>query len=184
LKYVYLRRLAMRTLSKSFFSLSLFILIVSGALLIPSMSDDAQAQQCAVSICKQAESSGDTAFPFTIASSDLSGRFGLLGEGEGSCVTIQINQGETASAFEDFLRGWVLDDIECNLVGVDFTITENGVDLICNAPTVNGTCVFVNVRGTPATNIPALSEWGMISAAAGLVLVGVYYALRRRAVKA
>jgi len=34
------------------------------------------------------------------------------------------------------------------------------------------------------TNIPTLSEWGMISAVAGLLLVGVFFALyRRRAAK-
>jgi hypothetical protein len=29
-------------------------------------------------------------------------------------------------------------------------------------------------------NIPTLSEWGMIAAAAGFALVGMFYALRRR----
>lgn len=29
-------------------------------------------------------------------------------------------------------------------------------------------------------NIPALSEWGMIAAAAGLMMIGVFFAVRRR----
>ncbi|MEW6144526.1 MAG: IPTL-CTERM sorting domain-containing protein [Thermodesulfobacteriota bacterium] len=35
-----------------------------------------------------------------------------------------------------------------------------------------------------ATNIPTLSEWGMISAAVGLGLAGVWFAVRRRKVRA
>ncbi len=35
-----------------------------------------------------------------------------------------------------------------------------------------------------ASNVPTLSEWGMISAAAGLGLIGVFFALRRRMAKA
>ena len=37
---------------------------------------------------------------------------------------------------------------------------------------------------TPPRNIPALSEWGMIAAAAGLMLVGVFYAVRKRRITA
>ncbi|MGH7850350.1 MAG: hypothetical protein ACREOP_08640 [Thermodesulfobacteriota bacterium] len=33
---------------------------------------------------------------------------------------------------------------------------------------------------TPPRDIPALSEWGMIAAAAGLMLAGVFFAVRRR----
>jgi len=29
-------------------------------------------------------------------------------------------------------------------------------------------------------NVPTLSEWGMVAAAAGLMLVGVFFAVRRR----
>jgi len=32
--------------------------------------------------------------------------------------------------------------------------------------------------------IPTLSEWGMIAAAGGIVLVGIFFALRRRKVMA
>jgi len=34
--------------------------------------------------------------------------------------------------------------------------------------------------GAQAENIPTLSEWGMIAAAAGFALVGMFYAMRKR----
>lgn len=37
--------------------------------------------------------------------------------------------------------------------------------------------------GEPISNVPTLSEWGMIAAAAGLGLVGVFFAVRRRRAK-
>jgi hypothetical protein len=40
---------------------------------------------------------------------------------------------------------------------------------------------LLNIRfGNAERNIPTLSEWGMIAAAAGLMLVGVFFAVRRR----
>jgi hypothetical protein len=43
---------------------------------------------------------------------------------------------------------------------------------------IQGECTFVNVRATE--NIPTLSEWGMIAAAVGLGLTGMWFAVRRR----
>jgi hypothetical protein len=34
--------------------------------------------------------------------------------------------------------------------------------------------------GQLVSNIPTLSEWGMIAVAAGLALVGVFFAIRRK----
>ncbi len=33
---------------------------------------------------------------------------------------------------------------------------------------------------TPIFGIPTLSEWGMIAVAAGFILIGVYYAVKKR----
>ena len=41
-------------------------------------------------------------------------------------------------------------------------------------------CQLDNVIVDPSNPIPTLSEWGMIAAAAGLGLIGVFFALRRR----
>ena len=47
-----------------------------------------------------------------------------------------------------------------------------------NSPSLKG--VLSVWFGNPDRNIPTLSEWGMIAAAAGLMMVGVFFAVRRR----
>lgn len=50
-------------------------------------------------------------------------------------------------------------------------------------PNTNSLKGLLNIRfGNPDRNIPTLSEWGMIAAAAGLMLVGVFFAIKRRKV--
>jgi hypothetical protein len=49
---------------------------------------------------------------------------------------------------------------------------------------LNGSIDAVSCIALSSENIPTLSEWGMISAAAGLGLIGVFFALRKRKVKA
>ena len=73
----------------------------------------------------------------------------------------------------------MLDNVECSDSAlVDVTFIRNGVSLDCLGGT-EITCTFTNVTGH-VSNIPTLSEWGMIAAAAGLALVGVFFAVRRR----
>ena len=44
---------------------------------------------------------------------------------------------------------------------------------------------FAGLEVTPITNVPTLSEWGMIVTAAALMLAGVFFSIyRRRAAKA
>jgi len=60
------------------------------------------------------------------------------------------------------------------------TEIEDGFTFDCLNPQpeiVQSECTFVNER--TAANIPTLSEWGMIAAAAGLGLVGVFFAVKR-----
>ncbi|HSC35374.1 MAG TPA: IPTL-CTERM sorting domain-containing protein, partial [Thermodesulfobacteriota bacterium] len=83
----------------------------------------------------------------------------------------------TVTVTELPLDGWKLSDIECENVGATgFEITENGFTATCDGGGFV-TCTFFNV---PASNIPALSEWGMIAAAGGLGLIGLFYAVRRK----
>jgi hypothetical protein len=75
--------------------------------------------------------------------------------------------------------GWTLADVQCDQQpGVSVSFIENGAVISCdqsNEPIVE--CNFVNLI---TTNVPTLSEWGMIAAAAGLGLIGVFFAVRRR----
>ena len=162
----------------------LFILFAAALMLLtPSLNDNASAQFCSVQICKSAEDSGDTEFPFiAVDINEMVESFSLPGGGEGSCIQTSIPLGQPLTVFEESLPGWVLDHIECELIGVDFQILDDGntLELLCNVPTVNGGCTFFNIRGETVSNIPTLSEWGMIAAAGGLGLIGVFFAVRRR----
>jgi hypothetical protein len=79
--------------------------------------------------------------------------------------------------------GWELVDVTCESnAGSIVTFVENGVNIVCDDVGGEATCVWTNVRAT--ANIPTLSEWGMIAAAGGLALVGVWFAVRRRKAQA
>ena len=96
-----------------------------------------------------------------------------------------MNFSSSAILIELPLEGWNLEDISCTGEGLGFNFdTENAVQLLCLVPGSTGFCTFTNVGGSGSRNIPTLSEWGMISAAVGLVLVGVYFVLRRRKAQA
>ncbi len=76
------------------------------------------------------------------------------------------------------LADWDLVDIVCESTGATgFEITENGFRAGCDGGG-SVTCTFRNVSAF--RNIPAVSEWGMIAAAAGLGLIGLFFALRRK----
>ena len=89
---------------------------------------------------------------------------------------------ESLTVVEAPFPGWELELASCTItpeVSVDFV--PGGVVLDCLAPISNAiTCNFFNIEGTAETAIPTLSEWGMIAAAAGLGLVGVLFAVRRK----
>lgn len=151
-------------------------------MLIPSLNDTAHAQ-CFVEICKSApqlpvpQSPEDfVIFPFTVTQGGNSDSGGIVANFK--CEGLVFG-GSDYEIVEDSFPGWILDNVECSdAVGVNVTPIENGVALDCLGPS-EITCTFTNVRGF-ISNIPTLSEWGMIAAAGGLALVGVFFALRRR----
>jgi hypothetical protein len=67
--------------------------------------------------------------------------------------------------------GRVLDHINCDTSSVLVTEFRHGG---------GGECDFVNVPLPIRSAIPTLSEWGMLTAAAGLGSIGVFFAVRRR----
>ena len=141
----------------------------------------AGAQDCQIEICKSAEGSGDTEFHFFGTSPFGPFDFTLLGGDEGSCEILEsIPLTQSVEVFEEPISGWQLADIGCvNNIGLALTFLDDGISLECVGPNLGSVrCTFFNVR-TERT-IPTLSEWGMIAAAGGLVLVGVFFALRRR----
>jgi hypothetical protein len=152
----------------------LSLLVVTGL-----FADTARAGKtviaCSLSIGKDAggadvffeflvEPSGGDAFELTVASGQENG-FGL-------------NFGESAVVTEIVPDGWRLVNVVCETSpGLAVIVDEDNNVLVNCLTTGAGVCTFTNVQ---SENIPTLSEWGMITAAAVLVLVGVFFAVRRK----
>lgn len=159
-----------------------FILLVAGLMLIPSFNNTAHAQ-CFVAVCKSApelpvpqNEQEAVFFPFQISEGDVDEFLELVANGK--CFGDTFG-GDDYQIEEEFFPGWILDNVECSdAVGVDVAFIENGVSLDCLGAS-EITCTFTNVRGS-ISNIPTLSEWGMLAAAGGLALIGVFFALRKK----
>ena len=166
----------MRNSSGKVLGFSFFAFICSVLLLVPGLINSASAQ-CEIDICKSAEGAGETFFPFTANIGGDISHFEL--QADALCIAREIPVDSNAEFVEDTLPGWKLDHIECESA-ILFTITDDGVQFNCPPQAEFSVCTFFNVRSEFTTNIPTLSEWGMIAAAAGLGLVGVFFAVRRR----
>ncbi len=96
----------------------------------------------------------------------------------GDADVFQLNIGESAVVTEIVPDGWVLREIICeDSDGISALVgQENNILASCSSPG-GATCIFVNLE---IGNIPTLSEWGMIAAVAGLVLIGVFFAVKRK----
>jgi hypothetical protein len=88
-----------------------------------------------------------------------------------------VQGGVTAEIVEEPQEGWVLADVVCETENTIVTEIENGVQIFCSPNGGGAACTFINQE---VGNIPTLSEWGMIAAAAGLGLIGVFFAVRRK----
>ena len=162
----------MNSTIKTVLKISLFVLLAAG---IAGLADSANAQSCFVGYCNVTIQGGHVEFAYT---RDFGG--GNTDEfflGDGECSELFKIGSEVVTQNET--EGFVLDHVECDTgSGIIVTEVENGVALECITQSTEGTCTFIN-RPVDA-NIPTLSQWGMIAAAAGLGLVGVFFAVRRR----
>lgn len=151
---------------------------------LAASAGSAGAQDCDIEICKSAEGPDNTEFHFTGTSPFGPLDFTLIDGREDSCEFFSIPLTQSLVVFEDPTPGWALSDIDCaNVVGVDILFPVDGVRLTCVGPNLgSATCTFFNVL--LERPIPTLSEWGMISAAVGLGLVGVFFAIRKRKARA
>lgn len=152
----------------------LFAFVLTGAVMSAGFTQPALAQNCGIGIGKTAEGAGDLEFRFVTESSGGDGEFTLVdGQGTGGPFSDSIVIRELPT------EGWILADVVCEGVGLIFTRLSDGVRVDCDVQSGSGACQFINVPFT-GTRIPTLSEWGMIAAAAGLMIVGVFFAVRRR----
>ena len=165
----------MRITIKRVFYLFTFIFIVS-AFLIASAERTAAQTNCTLTVTKDATPADDTIFTFTTFIGAVITQFPLL-SGESNDVSFDAADG--LFVVEALVPRWGLVDVSCeDLVGITVLDFERGLHAICDVSGGTGTCTFRNQN--LSFNIPTLSEWGMIAAAAGLGLIGVFFAVRRR----
>ncbi len=154
---------------------SLFLILVMSGIFAERAQAGKMVLGCSLAIAKDAGET-DTVFNFLV---DPSGGDEFeLPVASGDDKFFELEAGESAIVSELVPDGWTLVDVDCVFEGGTSLIVDeaNNVFFSCLSAGVAG-CTFTN-RNTGA--IPTLSEWGMIAAAAGLALVGVYFAVRRR----
>jgi hypothetical protein len=176
----------MRYLARTALPVFSFLFVVAAFMVVPSLIRSAGAQPaCIVFTCKSAPelppplSEDDFVFfDFTIVFDGTPEPISIPANTQ-RCAITGFNPSQTVEIIEESNPGWILTDIECtDSQGIDVSSIDNGVALGCISQS-EITCTFTNVRGV-ATNIPTLSEWGMIAAAAGLAMIGVFFAIRKR----
>jgi IPTL-CTERM motif len=167
----------MRRYFNSLFGLSLCVFAVC---VVAGYAGSARAQQCFLEICKSAPGApSDLGFTINFAGEEIKPFSVELFDSE-DCFVESFISGGTILVTEDPTQGWPLEDIVCE-TSDDFSYNGilRGVAVLCSATSeASTTCTFVN--GLQTSNIPTLSEWGMIAAAAGLGMIGVFFAVRRR----
>ncbi len=170
----------MNKMLNSVLKFSVFVLLVVG---IAGIADSASAQQCFVEVCKSAPGAGMQGFLIDFTDSGQTDTIELFDNAD--CFTTSLNFDADVDITEQPTPGWVLRDVECeDNPGLDFEFIPGGVTVLCvTQGEASTTCTFINAPGAPE-NIPTLSEWGMIAAAGGLVLIGVFFAVRRKKAQA
>lgn len=147
---------------------------VSGALAVPA--------ECFTQVTLSAPGAGSAEFVFEGVGTIVEPfSFSLM---DGTSDSGFTPQGSSATITEEPQNGYIFGGIECDAgPGIVITQIHNGFTIQC-VNVVEGTanCVITNVLASRP--IPTMSEWGMIAAAAGLAMVGVFFAVRRRKAQA
>ncbi len=148
----------------------------------------AVAQDCKVSITKSASPANN--FTFVFVATGESGEFtSELKDPDSPETSFGMNVGETETVTEEDANGWALESIVCtegvtNCGGpgefvpcLTATVDGNSVTFEC-LDSDTASCVFTNV--VAPSNIPTLSEWGLIAMAGILGIAGFMVVMRRR----
>jgi hypothetical protein len=156
---------------------SFILLLVMCGVLAESAKAGENGIACSLDVAKV---SGEIGRPtgFTILVDPSGGDEFELFVAEGASDSFGLHFGESAVVSEVVPDGWRLVDVFCETTpGLSVIVDEENNVLVTCLTAGTGFCTFTNVQ---TENIPALSEWGMISVAIGLGLVGVFFAVRRR----
>jgi hypothetical protein len=153
----------------------LFAVVVSAGF----FAAGANATLCGITETKVAPGAGDLPFVFVCQDNQGPCTFTLM---DGDISGADIEQGDFVEIHEQFQQGWKFGGIQCEGgSGLVITQTSDGWTEDCVNPDDGFViCTIFNDPVTENLPVPTLSEWGMISVAAGLGLVGLFFALRRR----
>jgi len=166
----------------------LTMLVGLGSLMLSTGQVRALVGPCDIIIQKQADPADNTEFDFSVTGF-ITSNFTLK---DGATELLIIGFEDKVTVLEEVPPGWILDEnIVCSRLSLEcggpcFVITDapNGRQFECLNNThdlATVTCTFFNVR--EPTNVPTLSEWGLIALAGVLGIVG-FMVIRRRKVTA
>ena len=164
----------MRNILQPVLSLLLLVSAVPMILLFSAEKSFAPLELCRVTFVKFAPGASD----------DL--LFEFDGVEEGFVVfTVTVGSSEspglaTGTVTEAPQHGYKFGGLECEPWGgyVITDVTENDWSAECVNPNLETFCTITNIPESSA--IPTLNEWGMIAAAVGLGLIGLFYGMRRK----
>ena len=168
--------------TRSLISFVILTMLVGLGSLMLSTEQARAVAACQIVIEKIANPADNTEFVFTAPGSD-NPNFTLKDPSE-PITTTGIARGETTTVTEEVPPGWILDvdEEECTGDADIFIFNEpNGLRFNCESDNATVTCTFFNVK--LPTNIPTLSEWGLIAMAGVLGIIGLL-AIRRRKITA
>ena len=166
----------MRKMLNLFTGLVVFATVLAAGFI----STGAGATECSIVTTKVAPGAGDYEFVFDGIED---GPFQFTMADGGSAGSFFVN-GDFVIITEKPQNGFRFGGITCeSQPGIIVTQIVNGWTIQC-VDENNGAAVC-DVFNVPFSNpIPTLSQWGMIAAAAGLGLIGVFYAVRKRRAQA
>lgn len=157
--------------------LTLILLLSALPMILLFTSENSYAQGCVINVLKVAPGAEGQEFEFNgVEANGETFSFSIIagGSASGSAST------EPTVITEVPVEGWRFGGIVCEPGGgvAVLEVLEDGWVEECQFPDQETFCTVTNIP--TVSNIPTLSQWGMITAAGGLVLVGVWFAVRRK----
>ena len=142
---------------------------------------DANAQDGICGVLVRLSAPGADVFGFVFEGDGPDGHFEFTAS-DGQSTGGTIPEGGTVTITEAPQNGYKLAGLFCkSQPGIVITNFDGGFSVQCvDASDGDANCVIRNVLAD--SSIPTLSGWGMIFTAAGLGIIGLFFALRRRRV--
>ena len=166
------------------YSLSLFVLVpvlILCSIVLSTNNVEAgigPVEGCGITIIKDALPPDNTPFEFDVSGTGGVFSFTLSDPSENSTGFL-IGVGTSVDVTEVIPEGWELVDIECSGIGVEIVPIENGQNFTCLKTFDMATCTF---RNKGPSNVPTLSQLGLIALAGVLGIVGFMIIRRRKLV--